>query len=83
METVVTSCKHDDLAGASRHHASTREPRVAHIRKTHYGAVIELAGGRMISLWTFALDEPVMDAALRRARLEGASQILIDNPGAT
>jgi len=83
METVVTSCKHDDLPGASRHHGPTREPQVAYIRKTRYGAVIELAGGQIISLWTFALDEPVMDAALRRARLEGASHIVIDNPCAT
>ena len=76
----MASCNHGDLAGARRHPAPTHDAHVARIRRTNYGAVIELAGGRIISLWAFALDEPVMVAALRRARREGASHIFIENP---
>jgi len=65
---------------ASTHHQRVRlrHAHSARIRQTDYGAVVELSGERRISLWTFALDEPVLDVALRRARHEGASHILID-----
>ena len=48
----------------------------ATIRRTEYGARIEYADGRVTSLWAFALDEPVMDVALRRAQRGGAKRIL-------
>jgi hypothetical protein len=74
----MTSSDKQKSSNTSHHHVSTRHTQSARIRQTDYGAVVELAGGRRISLWAFALDEPVLEVALRRARRDGATHILIE-----
>lgn len=62
----------------SRRRARTEGAERAIIRRTEYGATIEFSDGRKTSLWTFALDEPVLEVALRRARNDGAKLVLIE-----
>ena len=77
-DTAMRAFDTNNSADTSRDRVCVRHAHSARIRRTEYGAVIELSGGRRISLWAFALDEPVLDVALRRARRDGASHILID-----
>ncbi len=48
------------------------------ICRTDYGARIDFSDGRVTALWAFALDEPVMEVALRRVQRSGAKYILIE-----
>ena len=48
------------------------------IRETGYGADIELSNGDKVSLWEFAITEPIMDSAERWARSKGASLVRIE-----
>jgi hypothetical protein len=66
------------LTRASRRPVNSTREQSALIRQTDFGVIVELPGGRCVSLWAFALDEPVMDVALRRAQRAGALEILID-----
>jgi hypothetical protein len=63
-----------------RRRAHLTHERGAVIQRTHYGVDIEYSDGRVSSLWEFALTEPVLDAAMRRARRDGAEFILVE-PG--
>jgi hypothetical protein len=48
------------------------------VRQRQYGADVCFGDGRVISLWEYALREPVMEVARRLARREGAKYIVID-----
>ncbi len=42
------------------------------VERTDYGASVELSDGRRSAFWAFAVQGPVLDAAVTWARAEGA-----------
>ena len=42
------------------------------VRRTGYGASVELSDGRASAFWAYAVSGPVLDAAVGWARTEGA-----------
>lgn len=75
---ALTAIKATYTRLTSRNRARPNHAGSAVIRRTEYGASIEFSDGRVTSLWAFALDEPVLDVALRRAREDGAKLVLIE-----
>ena len=55
----------------------TGEVVSAIVRRKDYGADIELSDGRRCSLWEYAVSGPVIEAAVRWAKRNGAVHVTV------
>ncbi|MGI9259297.1 MAG: hypothetical protein ACR2QQ_10705 [Gammaproteobacteria bacterium] len=72
MNQVVSAWR----ARQEQAHADREDSAI--VRQRQYGADVCFGDGRVISLWEFALREPVMEVALRLARREGARRVKVE-----
>lgn len=49
----------------------------AFVERKDYGADIELSDGRRCSLWEYAVSDPVIEAAVRWAKRNGAVHVTV------